>query len=185
LIGPQTLLESFYFSDPWKPRKSFPNSCAPKFTQVHILAFPNFLQFFGKFWDFPIISVTRISLFIFLNLEIIFNGFPFYFLFQPSRPAHSFSLGLPAGPSHPAHLASQPLGPRVPLAYFVEDVFFFDSHLPFSAPSLSPLTDAWALLVSSFFHHLSTPPLHTSRCRPEPLLAPPSLPLFKSRLNPP
>jgi hypothetical protein len=33
---------------------------------------------------------------------------------------------------------------------------------------------------------LSTPPLRTSRCHPEPLLTPPLLPsLFKSRLNPP
>jgi hypothetical protein len=40
----------------------------------------------------------------------------------------------------------------VPLAYFTEDVLFFDSRLLFSAPSLSPLADAWAPLVSSFFH---------------------------------
>jgi hypothetical protein len=55
------------------------------------------------FGIFPIISVTRISLFIFLNLEIIFNGFPFSFLFRPSRPAHSFGLGLPGSPNrhHP------------------------------------------------------------------------------------
>jgi hypothetical protein len=62
-----------------------------------------------------------------------------------SRPDHN-------PPHRPAHLASQPLGPRVPLAYFAEDVFFFDSRLPFSAPSLSPLTDAWAPLVNSFLH---------------------------------
>jgi hypothetical protein len=57
---------------------------------------------------------------------------------RPSRPAHSPGLGLPAGPSHPtpprphprAHLASQPLGPRVPLAYFTEDIFLFGSRLP-------------------------------------------------------
>jgi hypothetical protein len=41
-------------------------------------------------------------------------------------------------PLGPAHLASQPLGTRVPLAYFAEDVFFFDSRLPFLVPSLSP-----------------------------------------------
>jgi hypothetical protein len=71
-----------------------------------------------------------------------------------SRPGHSppTGLGLLAGPNHHAHLASQPLGPRVPLAYFAEDVFFFDLGLPFSVPSLSPLADAWALLVSSFLH---------------------------------
>jgi hypothetical protein len=34
------------------------------------------------------------------------------------------------GPNRPAHLASQPLGPRVPLAYFTEDVFLFGSGLP-------------------------------------------------------
>jgi hypothetical protein len=112
-------------------------------------------QIFYNFWEFlrffPIFSVTRISLFIFLNLEINFNGFPFSFLFQPSRPAHSFGLGLPAGPNCPANLATQPLGPRVPLAYFAEDVFFFHSSLPFSAPPQTPLADAWAPLVSSFF----------------------------------
>jgi hypothetical protein len=128
--------------------------------------------------------------------------FLFSFLFQPSRPAHSFGLGLPTGPNRPAHLASQPLGPRVPLAYFAEDVFFFDSCLPFSAPSLSRLADAWALLVSSFLHpvpadpncataesrrvqplhaaapHLEMPPRAVTR----PTITPP---LFKSRHNPP
>jgi hypothetical protein len=71
-----------------------------------------------------------------------------------SRPGHNppTGLGLPAGPNRPAHLTSQPLSPRVPLAYFVEDVFFFDSRLSFSAPSLSPLADTWALLVSTFLH---------------------------------
>jgi hypothetical protein len=72
-------------------------------------------------------------------------------------PAHS-AFG-PAGPTglspptgrRPAHLASQPLSPRVSLAYYAEDVFFFDSCLPFSAPSLYSLADAWALLVSSIF----------------------------------
>jgi hypothetical protein len=34
------------------------------------------------------------------------------------------------GPNRPAHLASQPLGPRVPLAYFTKDVFLFGSRLP-------------------------------------------------------
>jgi hypothetical protein len=71
-----------------------------------------------------------------------------------SRPGHNppTGLGLPAGPNRLAHLASLPLGPRMPLAYFAEDIFFFDSRLSFSAPSLSPLADAWVLLVSSFLH---------------------------------
>jgi hypothetical protein len=67
-------------------------------------------------------------------------------------PPPPTGLGLPAGPNRPAPLASQPLGPCVPLAYFAEDVVFFDSRLPFSVPSLSPLADAWAPLVSSFLH---------------------------------
>jgi hypothetical protein len=68
-----------------------------------------------------------------------------YFLrIQPtwlSRPAHSTGLGLPAdpnlpGPNRPAHTASQPAGPRTPLAYFTEDVFLFGSRLP--EPAASP-----------------------------------------------
>jgi hypothetical protein len=34
------------------------------------------------------------------------------------------------GPNLPAHLASQPLSPCMPLAYFTEDVFLFGSRLP-------------------------------------------------------
>jgi hypothetical protein len=44
------------------------------------------------------------------------------------RPAQAVQP-LP-GPNRLAHLASQPLGPCVPLAYFIEDVFLFGSHLP-------------------------------------------------------
>jgi hypothetical protein len=44
------------------------------------------------------------------------------------RPAHAIQP-LPS-PNRPAHLASQPLGPRVPLAYFTEDIFLFGSRLP-------------------------------------------------------
>jgi hypothetical protein len=119
-----------------------------------------------------------------------------------SRPGHNppTVFGLLAGPNRPAHLASQPLGPRVPLAYFAEDVFFFNSRLPFSVPSLSPLDDAWAPLVSSFLHPAPTDPdcaTTESRCaRPLRAAAPhlemppqaitrPTItpPLFKSHLN--
>jgi hypothetical protein len=86
-------------------------------------------------------------------------------------------LGLPAGPNRPAHLASPPFGPCLPLAYFADEVFFFDSRLPFLAPSLSPLTDAWALLVSSFLHPVPADPdcaTTESRCaRPLCAAAPP------------
>jgi hypothetical protein len=91
-------------------------------------------------------------------------------------PAHS-AFG-PAGPALPAgrspdHRASQPLSPRVSLAYFAKDIFFFDSRLPFSAPSLYSLADAWALLVSSIF---STTPANPGRVTTAPpLLAPPAL----------
>jgi hypothetical protein len=44
------------------------------------------------------------------------------------RPAQAVQP-LPS-PNRPAHLASQPLGPRVPLAYFTEDIFLFGSRLP-------------------------------------------------------
>jgi hypothetical protein len=44
---------------------------------------------------------------------------------QAVQPLHS--------PNRPAHLASQPLDPCVPLAYFTEDVFLFSSRLPESA----------------------------------------------------
>jgi hypothetical protein len=56
-----------------------------KFTFLYSQIFYNFLGIFGIF---PIISVTRISLFIFLNLEINFKwiSFFFYFLAQPARP---------------------------------------------------------------------------------------------------
>jgi hypothetical protein len=122
-----------------------------------------------------------------------------------SRPGHNppppTGLVLPVGPNRPAHLASQPLGPRVPLVYFAEDVFFFDSHLAFSVPSLSPLTDAWASLVSSFLHPAPTDPdcatAEYRRVRPLRTAAPhlemlpqavtrPTItpPIFKSRLNP-
>jgi hypothetical protein len=74
------------------------------------------------------------------NIQFLFeNNFPSEF--SPLGPA-----GLPTppalacrpaqavqplhGPNRPAHLASQPLGSCVPLAYFTEDVFLFGSRLP-------------------------------------------------------
>jgi hypothetical protein len=87
----------------------------------------------------------------------------------PSRPRWPSP---PAGQS-PAHLASQPLGPRVSLAYFAEDIFFFDSCLLFSVPSLYSLADAWAPLVSSIF---STAPAEPSRVTTAPPLPAPPAP---------
>jgi hypothetical protein len=78
------------------------NSCAPKFTQVHILAFPNFLQFSGNFWDFP-------NYFCHLNFLIHFpksrNQFLMDFLFL----FFSFLFfSSPAGPPTPSALACRP-----------------------------------------------------------------------------
>jgi hypothetical protein len=112
--------------------------------------FYNFLGIFGLFPNY--FCHPNFLIHFPKNRNQFLMDFLFSFLFQPSRPAHSFGLGLPAGPNRPAHLASQPLGPRVPLAYFAEGVFFFDSRLPFLAPSLCPLADAWVPLVSSFLH---------------------------------
>jgi hypothetical protein len=70
-----------------------------------------------------------------------------------------------------------------------EYVFFLDSRLPSSASSLSPLTDAWALPVSSLYHpvladpsraaaesHHAWPPhaaqLHALSCRLHALMRP-------------
>jgi hypothetical protein len=44
------------------------------------------------------------------------------------RPAQAVQP-LP-GQTRPAHLASQPLDPHVPLVYFTDDVFLFGSRLP-------------------------------------------------------
>jgi hypothetical protein len=101
-------------------------------------------------------------------------------------PAGPVGLSPPAGRS-PAHLASQPLSPRVPLAYFAEDVFFFDSRLPFSASSLYSLADAWAPLVSSIFSTVPADPGRVTTTSPAPHLGmPPShYRPHHSPLNPP
>jgi hypothetical protein len=128
------------------------------------------------------------------KIKFLIQKKSFFFTFGPATltgplglwPSRPHWPSPPAGRS-PAHLASQPLSPRVPLAYFTEDVFFFDSRLPFSLSSLYSLTDAWAPLVNSIF---STAPadlgrVTTARCSPRrPLrtwdaaepLPPPSLP---------
>jgi hypothetical protein len=107
------------------------------------------------------------SLAKFKNPIFILKGF--FFNFRPSRPssqpAHSAFLAHPAPPTslflhhHTSPPLPQaivpfvgPLGPHAPLAYSREYVFFFDSHLPTSTSSLSPLTDAWAPLLSSLSH---------------------------------
>jgi hypothetical protein len=83
------------FSDHRKSLENlFQNSCALKFTQVHILAFLNFLQFSVIFWDFP-------NYFCHPNFLIHFpksrNQFLLDFLF--------LFFSSPAGPPTPSALA--------------------------------------------------------------------------------
>jgi hypothetical protein len=88
------------------------NSCALKFTQVHILAFPNFLQFFGNFWDFP-------NYFCHPNFHIHFpisrNQFLMDFLFlffssttSPLTPSTLACRPAQAAPSPPSHHPGPP-----------------------------------------------------------------------------
>jgi hypothetical protein len=74
-----------------------------------------------------------------------------------SSPAGSASPRSPPLPQATVPFVG-PLGPHVPLAYSTEYVFFFDSRLPSSTSSLSPLTDPWAPPVSSLSHPTSVDP---------------------------
>jgi hypothetical protein len=92
------------------------------------------------------------------------------------------------------------LGPCAPLAYLQKYVFFFDSRVPFSAPSLYPPADTWAPLVGFISSTAPADPGRVSTALPLPALpaprlgcrraitAPPSLPPlipFKPSLNEP
>jgi hypothetical protein len=84
------------------------------------------------------------------------------------------------------------LGPRVPLAYSQKYAFFFDSRLPFSAPSLYPPTDTWAPLDGFVSSTASADPGRVSSAPPLPASPAPRLgcrqaftaPLIISPLNP-
>jgi hypothetical protein len=89
---------------------------------------------------------------------------PTHSAFGPAGPASPS----PPGGQSPAHMASQPLGPRVSLAYFAEDVFFFDSRLPFSAPSLYSLADILSPLVNSIYSTASADPDRVTTAPPLP-----------------
>jgi hypothetical protein len=114
-------------------------------------------------------------------------------------PAHSaFGPAGPASPSPPAGRSQlcrpKPLGPRAPLAYLQKYVFFFDSRLLFSAPSLYPPANTWAPLVGFIFSTTPTDPDRVSTVPPAPRLGcrraitapitPPLIP-FKPSLNEP
>jgi hypothetical protein len=93
-------------------------------------------------------------------------------------PAHSsFGPAGPAGPSPPVGrnqlCRPKPLGPHASLAYLQKYVFFFDSRLPFSAPSLYSPADTWAPLVGFVFSTVPADPGRVSAALPLP--APPTL----------
>jgi hypothetical protein len=92
-------------------------------------------------------------------------------------PAHSaFGPVGPTGPSSPIGQSQlcrpKPLGPRASLAYLQKYVFFFDSRLPFSAPSLYPPADTRGPLVSFVFSTMPADPGRDSSAPPLP--APPA-----------
>jgi hypothetical protein len=96
---------------------------------------------------------------------------------QLPLPAHSaFGPASPAGPSTPVgqsqHCRPKPLGPRASLVYLQKYVFFIDSRLPFSAPSLYPTADTWAPLVRFVFSTMPADPGRVSTAPPLP--APPA-----------
>jgi hypothetical protein len=126
--------------------------------------------------------------------NLIFNSKILFLRFSPANlTAHSaFSPAGPAGPSPPAGQSQlcrpKPFGPRASLAYLQKYIFFFDSRLPCSAPSLYPPADTWGPLVSfvfsttlanpgrdSFVPPLPVPPAPHLGCR-RAFTTPPSLP---------
>jgi hypothetical protein len=93
------------------------------------------------------------------KIEILIQK-SFFFTFGPATLLGPAGLPLPRPrPADRNQLFSaqtaSPLGPAgqpAPvLAYFAKYVLFFDSRLPSSAPSLSPLTDAWTPHVGFIF----------------------------------
>jgi hypothetical protein len=103
----------------------------------------------------------------------------FFFVFGPANPTTHSAFG-PAGPAGPSPLEGQshlcrpkPLGPGASLAYLQKYVFFFDSRLPFSAPSLYPPADTWGPLISFVF---STTPTDPGRDFSAPALPAPPAP---------
>jgi hypothetical protein len=131
----------------------------------------------------------------------------FFFTFGPATLTGplGFWPSRPIGPSSPTGRSqlfrTKLLGPRVMLAYLQKYVFFFDSRLPFSAPSLYPPADTWSPLVSFAFSTMTAdpgrdpsvsllpaPPAPRLGCRrafTAPLSSLPPIIPFKSSLNEP
>jgi hypothetical protein len=98
--------------------------------------------------------------------------------FGPANLTAQSAFG-PAGPAGPSPPAGQnqlcrpkPLGPRASLAYLQKYIFFFDSRLPFSAPSLYPPRPCLHRAVAPSVAR-SVPRMPPILYRPPPLITPP------------
>jgi hypothetical protein len=103
-----------------KPRSSLTKCLFPKIHSSSHSCLPKFSTIFGIF---PIISVTRISLLIYLNLEINFEWISFSFSFkaQPTRPRlWPWLSGRPKLPSPPPHYPAQ-CPPSLPVRWALPD----------------------------------------------------------------
>jgi hypothetical protein len=105
------------------------------------------------------------------NLKIFLLHFRPGYPYRPTQPSAQLAPLAPllpqveanfAGPSHSAHTRRW--------RFLQKYVFFFDSRLPFSAPSLYPLADTWAPLVSFVFSTASADPGRVSIAPPAPRL---------------
>jgi hypothetical protein len=123
----------------------------------HISFFLKYLRSLEEFRKIPM-SKSLLNFLVQISKALVNSKIKFLiqksFFFISARlplPAHSaFGPAGPAGPSPPAGRSQ----------LCKKYVFFFDSCLPFSAPSLYPPADTWAPLVGFVF---STAPVDPGR----------------------
>jgi hypothetical protein len=119
-IGPQTLLESFYFQILGSLENLSQNLVFQNPLKFAFLPSQFFYNFLGIFEIFPnYFGHPNFLIHFPKNRNQFLMDFFFLFFSSPAGPAHSFGLGLPAGPNrhhHPAHLASWPARPKKPTA---------------------------------------------------------------------
>jgi hypothetical protein len=109
----------------------------------------------------------------------IFNSKIFLLHFRPGYPYRPTRLSAQPAPLAPllpqakANFAGP--SPCASLAYLQKYVFFFDSRLPFSTPSLYPPADTWGPLVSFIFSTAPADPGCDSSASPLPASPAPRL----------